>query len=300
MHSSNLIFGYGSGQFNPQDKVAPNTMWCRYQKVQREVGNFQEECVRTAVTISAEAASQGRIPVVLLSGGLDSEVVVKAFQETGLPFRLMTFRYPNALNSHELRYVNAFLNVNKLSAVHEWVDIDVIPWAAKESTQELFTSSYCSFFEMVPHMHTMLHAVANGGYPVLGNGEALLLKMPDKSWHYVEYEYDFAWYRFQAHHGISGSMGFFQHTPEIQWAMLQEPRYQELLNGRNSLANALLADSREIKYSVYRDYWPTLTRRKKLDGGENLRWLFKPLDAKLTATYHIQFNDIWTSPVDKL
>jgi len=296
----NLVYGYGDGRFNPQDKVAPNTMWCSYGKVQRPVGSFREECARTAEVIHWQAAMYGYEPVVLLSGGLDSEVVAKAFLESGRPFRTATFRFANGLNSHEVDYARFFLERHGLLERHEWYDMDIEEWCQSRLAHSLFTETQCSFFEMVPHMELMKHLYQRGGLPVLGNGEVLLLKQPDRSWRYVEYEYDLAWYRFERKFGVRGVMGFFQHTAEMMLAALQEPRYQELLAGKNKAANLLLPHSREVKYAIYRDHWPDLVRRKKFDGGEKVRHLFKPLDRKLTAQYAVPYTDVWTCDAGEL
>jgi hypothetical protein len=66
-------------------------------------------------------------------------------------------------------------------------------------------------------------------------------------------------------------MGFFQHTPELVLAQLEDPRTLRLVDGNNSLANKLLSTSRQVKYQMYRDHWPDLQARPKFDGGEYVR-----------------------------
>jgi hypothetical protein len=269
---------------------------CAYRTATRLPMSFRDECLNTARVVHAQAAALGRIPYVLLSGGLDSEVVVKAFLEVGLPFRTITFRYAKQLNHHETSAVARFLERHNVP--HEFYELDAEQFALSAEAEALFLDTHCSYFEMVPTMKLMQVVHERGGLPVLGNGEVLYARQ-DRQWKYIEYEYDLAWYRFEARYKVPGVMGFFQHTPEMMLAMMNEPRMLALEENRNRLA-VMLPHSREIKYSVYFDHWPDLERRRKFDGGELTRKIFKPIDKRLTATYAVQYDDTFTLPLAEL
>lgn len=294
--NSNLVYGYHGGIFNPQEKRSHGSLSCSYGASTSTPFNFSNECTRTAEIIAAQAKEFGLIPTILLSGGLDSEVVVKAFLYAGVEFKAITFRYPNGLNKHEIRYVEEFKARHTFE--HEYYDIDILKFCKTNEARELFQCSYCTFFEMVPHMHLCRIVYERGGLPILGNGEALLLR-DEGEWKYIEYEYDLAWYRFGHAFNVPGVYGFFQHTPNITLAMLNEPRYVELAEGKNSAANVLLKNSRDIKYKVYFDHWPDLIRRQKYDGGELLRHVFKPLDVSL-RNYDLSYDERFVVPVERI
>ena len=88
-----FAFGYGSGLFNPDDKTTETPLWCTYSRCSRNPGTFREECVLTAKLLSERMQAMQREPALMLSGGMDSEVVVKAFIEAEVPFSVWTFRF---------------------------------------------------------------------------------------------------------------------------------------------------------------------------------------------------------------
>lgn len=248
----------------------------------------------TAKLLVQQARNLGRRPVILLSGGLDSEVVVKAFLDAAPgAFDLATFRYPNHLNDHELKYVKLFCDRHDLHPTY--YDIDILNWARSNEARQLFLDSECAYFEMVPHMRLVSEIWEHGGFPILGNGEVLLEKV-NRAWQYVEYEYDLAWYRHAAHNGIGGTMGFFQHTSEIVLAALLDPQTVNLGTGKNGAANALLRTSREIKYKMYRDHWPDLEKRTKFHGAEKLGSFLPELAATVGKHRALKYDDKWLLP----
>ena len=201
----------------------------------------------------------------MLSGGLDSEVMVRAFMEAGVPFEAHTFSLGQA-SAREVQYaLEAAARLGIQTSVYE-LDIS---WLDSEEAVRFFKLSRSFFVEMLPHMKLMQVLHDRGYHTVLGNGEVLLER--NAQWEYVEYEYDLAWYRFAYETGVSASCGFFQQTPEIQAAALLHPRHVQLVRGANALANKVLKTSRPVKYKMYLDEYPDLVRREKLDGFEYLR-----------------------------
>lgn len=249
---------------------------CSYKKITRPIGIFREECVRAAVQISKDAGT--KLPALLLSGGADSEVLVLAFLEAGVPFKLRTFRFKHNLNDHELVNVQLFCKAHGLRT--EFHDIDIYEWAYSTEAKKLFIESGAVYFTMIPHMSLISAVAKEGDYPVLGNGE-VLLKNINKAWHYVEYEYDLAWYRHCQVNNIAGEMGFFQRTPELMLSALLHPRLVNLGTNQNVLASTVLRTSQPIKYKMYHDFWPSIYKRQKFDGGEQIRSLFLARETSL-------------------
>lgn len=291
----NLRFGYGSGLFNPIEKTGPNTMWCSYARATRTPLSFPDECVRTAQLLKQQADSLGRDVYVLLSGGVDSEVTAKAFIEAGISFQPITFRFNHGLNEHELVYVRKFCERHGLET--QYYDIDIGSWSQTIEARDLFVNSQAQYFEMVPHMKLM-NVIWNelNGIPVMGNGDLFLEKSATGQWQYVEFEYILAWFRHAIRNGVLGGIGFFQHTPEMTLAALQDPQMETLGLGRDEKANRLLQDGRMAKYVMYHKHWPDLERRKKFHGGEFVQRWYAPLVASLRARRAVQYDDKWTMP----
>lgn len=283
-----FAFGYGDGLFNPDDKTEEGKLWCTYSRAQQQPGSFKDECVRAATVLSSQISALQREPALMLSGGMDSEVVVKAFIEAGVPFSVWTFRFKHNLNAHELRFVEAFAKRHGFKV--NYLDIDVLPWIETDECKRLFDESYCSSVTMLPHMKLMNHVWELGFSPVLGNGDVYLENM-DGVWKYVELDYMLAWFRHAIRHKILGGIGFFQHTPEVTLAMLREPKIERLGENTDPYATKMYKTSRFIKYDIYRKHWPDLLIRPKFGGQELVKEQFTARTLELLSGRAVPFID---------
>lgn len=298
---NHFIFGYNNIPFAPKSDYINDNFFCRYSRCEREPGNFQQECIQTAISVFEQSLTLEREIYIFLSGGLDSEVVVKAFIDAGLPFKTISFRYKNELSCHEEFYINDFVKRNKLD--HSYYDIDP-NWLLSSEAADFCHQSTCIRSEMLPHMKLMLHVWNNlKGLPVLGNGDLYVGKeinedwlCKDRSlskykWLYIEYEYIIAWFRFAIANNILGSLGFFQHNPYIVLSMIREPIMQKCLN--DELEYKL--SSRSTKPIVYRNYWPDLKIKMKYHGSEKVNGICIGLNRQLSYQFHSDGK--WTIPI---
>lgn len=295
---NHFTFGYGNTLFDPKEKSSENQLWCKYSRASREPMSFRAECVQTAKIISEQAERLGRKPIIGLSGGLDSEVVVEAFIEAGVDFEILTFRFKNNLNSHELRFVHAFCQRHKLKP--KYLDIDIHEWAYSEECKNLFNESQAASMNLLPHMKLMNHIWFElRGLPVLGNGD-LYLENISGSWKYVELEYMLSWFRHAVNNGILGGIGFFQHTPEVVLSMLHEPKIKRLGRDLDAYATKAYKTSRFVKYGIYRQHWPALLMRPKFGGQEMVEDLFKTRTDELLEGRADRFIDKFVLSYDEL
>lgn len=281
-------YGYGDGIFNPEEKV-PGNFWCKYSRCSREPLSFKEECIETAKLISTKATEMGRTLYLFLSGGLDSEVMVKSFIAAGIDFRIITFKFKYGLNQHELALVDEFIKLNCLEGRHEYFEIDLVKWL--RTTADLAADAQVSNAGNLPHMYLMSHVWENlNGLPVLGNGDVYLEQI-DGEWKYVELEYMLSWFRHAVKHKIYGAIGFYQFTPEITLAMLREPKIERLGLGKDAYANKLSDTSRFVKYRVYLEHWPDLKLRPKFSGTESALKIFNAHTDKLQELDSSAYDD---------
>jgi hypothetical protein len=238
--------------------------------------SFKEECIKVCEQISDYSNQVGRVPVILLSGGLDSEVVVRSFLESGRDFKMITNKFKNDLNAHEINYIKQFSQRYNLEI--EFKELDVVHWLLhSDETNILSHESKCIRPEMLPTMKLMSYVYDNGGIPILANGDLYASKdispkwrMTGRGekyqWNYIEYEYILAWMRYCVCHDIVGSINFFQQTPEIVLSMAVEPLIQDLIKN-NPIGKQ---STRSTKYLVYQKYWADIESRPKFHGGEKI------------------------------
>jgi len=299
---NHFVFGYNNIPFSKKENYLTDNFFCSYSRCTREPLTFKEECINTAIEVHTQAMSLDKVPYILLSGGLDSEVVVKSFIDAGLSFKTISFRYANDQSSHEEIYIDKFVVDHNLD--HSYYDIDSA-WLLSNEAILYCEQSACVRSEMLPHMKLIKHVWDNlNGFPILGNGDLYaskeinkywLLKdrsLPKYKWMYIEYEYIVAWFRFAIANNILGSLAFFQHNPYIVLSMIREPAMEKCLN--DELIYKL--SSRSTKPVIYKKYWPDLTIRMKYHGSEKVNGICIDLNRKLSSMY---FSDNkWELPIN--
>lgn len=291
---THFTYGYGQDAFRG-DKTGP--LWCLYSRCSREPSAFPDECRNVAAQLAQAAKELDRKIFVMLSGGLDSEVVVKAFLAAGVEFEAITYRFTGGLNDHEVKFVDAFIARHQIR--HRYFDIDIAKWAYSDECKDLMLGSGAASLALAPHMKLMNHIWFElGGLPVLGNGDMYFEKLGGK-WNYVELEYMLSWYRHAVRFGILGGIGFFQYTPEITLSMLRHPKFERLGKNEDKMANKLYDTSKYIKYSIYRSYWPDLVMRPKFDGQEMVQTLFRKAEKPALAEMSETFQDKFVLPYEE-
>ena len=298
---NHFTFGYNGIPFVEKKNHKLDKFFCSYSRCSRNPGSFKQECINTANEVYMQAKQLGRIPYLFLSGGLDSEVVVKAFIDAKVEFKIISFRFKNNFSSHETYYIDRFIKKNNLK--HIYYDIDP-EWLFTDEAEDYINQSQCSQSEMLPHMKLIKHVWDNlDGFPVLGNGDLYVSKdisvdwifdrnKPKYIWNYIEYEYILAWNRFAIKNNILGCLGFFMHNPEIVLSMIKEPEMNNCIN--NKIPRKL--SSRSTKSIVYINSWNDLELRVKYNGSEYLRGKYLKLNRKYSTKFEI--NDIWKIPIN--
>jgi hypothetical protein len=285
----NFSYGYDGGLYNLRSSPV-SKFECHYQQAQRQPESFREECLRVCEQISDYAQQESRIPVILFSGGLDSEIVIRAFIDSGRPFRVAVNRFAGDLNSHELYYAERFLTEQGLTA--EYLDIDIAAWLDSEESLAMAALSHCPYSEMLPTMKLIEHVYSNmQGVPVLGNGD-FYARIVDDQWQYVEFEYILAWMRYCVAREIPGAINFFQQTPEIVLAMAKDPLIMR------TIKEGIEPNLRSTKYEIYKQHWPDIEIRIKFNGAEKIQDLCDRVNQQHLVKY-AAYTDKWLMPLGK-
>lgn len=299
---NHFVFGYNQIPFSRKLNVDSDEFFCRYSRCRRVPNSFKEECIQTARDIREQSQNLNRIPFIFLSGGLDSEVVVKAFIDAAVKFKVISFRFKNNLSSHETYYIDKFVKKHNLD--HQYYDINP-DWLVSEQAEQFAEQAQCSMSEMLPHMKLIKHVWNElNGFPVLGNGDLYVSKdisidwifdrtKPKYQWNYIEYEYILAWNRFAIYNNILGSLNFFMHNPEIVLSMIEDPDMFKCIN--NQIAHKL--SSRSTKAVVYIKSWRDLEPRMKYHGSEKLGGRCIELNKKYIVRF--QTTGKWTVSIDQ-
>ncbi len=287
-----IFFGYRGGYIN--EKLQGDALEWTFGRCERQPMTFKDECVRAAELNHAFATSLGLIPTIMLSGGMDSEVTALCFKELGLPFKAVTYDYTVRPLHHETVFVDAFVKRHAID--HQYVKRDWWAWLQTDQAAELFLTSGASVPSLLPLLQTMREVYADGGFPILGCGDASIRRI-DGVWHFCTDEgLRTMECRQLMKDGADGSPMFFQYTPEQVLSYLLEPRVQRAIDPGNRHA-VVLKDLSLVKYAVYRDYWPVLTPRRKFTQYERNYEEYKTIQDRMMAARSVHFTDLWKVPV---
>jgi len=285
----NFSYGYDGLLYNIRSS-RDSIFQCHYRKATRRPESFRNECIRICHKIADYAESVDRIPTILLSGGLDSETVVRAFLDSGRKFETVVNRFSDDLNSHEIEYVDKFLKSKNLNA--NFVDMDVEKWIQSNEALQMAEDSKCPYSEMLPTMK-LIDQVYNEmkGIPVLGNGDFYARQIEDQ-WMYIEYEYILAWMRYCVKKKIVGSINFFQQTPEVVLAMGLDPMISDTVEKSQE------PNLRFTKYKIYQKHWSDSEIRMKYNGAEKIQDICDRVNQ-----YHLKkysaYTSKWMMPLEK-
>lgn len=257
-YRNHFKFGYNGEYYNlrlsPDDKFN-----VRYGPCLREPYPFREECIATAKIIGESTDLK---IYVLLSGGIDSEVVVRSFMANDIPITCVTGIYDNGINEHDIKRTFDFCKKYDLN--HETFSINVEDFWRK-NLLEYADRTYC----ITPQASVVMWLADQvDGYVVLGNGDGCYGhgKLAEK-------EKIVGWYRHYMATNKHGSPGFFQYTPELMLSFINE--VQPLLDTREYYQRydengAYHGLEQDLKQEIYHKHWPELIKRDSQHGFEKI------------------------------
>lgn len=262
-----MIYGYGFGLLNPQEKTLEKPLHVSLQRAKRVPQRFKQECAETARLIATKAQKLNRTPTLCLSGGRDSQLVALILKGADVEFNAVTVRFELGFNAADVREAQKFAEANNIR--HSIINLNVIDTVrAEEGTQQL-EKYFCSRPLRLAEHRLIQHIWKQGGFPIGGDGSTLLKKRAD-CWALAIDEQDCLLDYFCAINKIETAYSFFDHTPELLLSFLLEPEIQELGIGANKLANKVLTTSLVPKYNMYRKLWG-VNQPTKLDVSPVLR-----------------------------
>lgn len=225
-----------------------------------KTSNWLQEQYRTADLIYKDF---GKDLIILFSGGTDSEIVVRAFNDIGLKPRLVFIKFSNDYNINDLLIAQKITSELGLSL--EVIEFDVVDFYKSGQAFEFAASVQCRQIAYLTVYHNILKLQA----PAIMGGE-MLLRQTNKHWYYCFRENeDASAMRFSLKYNIPLVNEWFSYTPEMMGYYLNEPVIQDLINNRIPYK----LSSVSTKNQVLKSLMPTLIEKTKTHGYEQLMGL---------------------------
>ncbi len=223
--------------------------------------SYITELYHTADTVYKEF---GKDLVVFLSGGTDSEIVVRNFVDIGIRPKCLTIRFTNDYNAPDVLEAQAI--ANDLDLDLEIMDFDVIDFYKSGAARELGVELQCS---QVTYL-TVYNAILKLGAPAVMGGEVLLTRLvrPDThDWYYTFRENeDASAMRFSEKFNIPLVNEWFSYTPELLLYYLEDKDIQTLISTRYNYKLTSVSSKNDILRRMY----PNIRPKIKTHGFERL------------------------------
>lgn len=212
---------------------------------------------------------------VLLSGGIDSEVVVRTFHELGIAHNTFIFRYEDNLN---IRDVNSSIQIcEALNIPYQIIDFNL---------KNFYDTDASAMFEkmLVPNLASLsrikwLDYLDN--IPVFGEGEPYWTRdlkgdYSQKSpWTFNLSETELFFTLNHAHINRTVIGEWYQYTPNIMSSYYKDPIIVDLLDDKFIGKQSVLS----TRVNLHRQFWPDIQDKSKLTGYEGphgIPWENKP------------------------
>jgi hypothetical protein len=226
-----------------------------------KVSNYAEELHRTARTVYSEF---GNDLVLFLSGGTDSEIVLRNFLAVGHRPHCVVLKFKNDYNIDDVKEAEEISR--ELDVKLDVIDFDVEDFFYSGQAKEFGNQVDCS--QITYNM--VYYNVLKLGAPAVMGGEALLTRQvnrTDSFWYYTFRENeDASAMRFTNKFGIPLVNEWFSYTPELLLYYLEDPDIQKLVTNKFNYKLSSVFSKNAILAKLY----PSIRYKKKTHGFENL------------------------------
>ena len=241
-------------------------------------GSFVTELYRTAQLVKNDL---GNDLVLFLSGGTDSEIVLRNFVHIGFKPRCVSIRFENDYNAGEIAEAKAI--TNELGVKLDIIDFNVHEFYYSGEAAEFGKEIQCT---QLTYLMVYKNILDLGAAAVMG-GEALLTRHVDVNnsfWYYTFRENeDASAMRFSKKFKIPLVNEWFSYTPELLLHYLETPRIQNLVSDRFNYKLNSASSKNRILFELY----PYTRPKNKLHGFERLL-AFNLTAFKDIASYQIK------------
>jgi hypothetical protein len=203
---------------------------------------------------------------VLLSGGIDSEIVVRIFKDLGIKHNTFIFRLENDYNIRDVN--DAIAICQQINIPYSIIDFNLQHFFENDALH-YFNSSLVPRAGRLPRLKWIEYL---DNIPVFCDGEPYWKRSngddysKKSEWHLQleEGAYSSSIYGHNIDRTVIGD--WYEYTPEIILSHMQHPITQKLLN--DQLHGKL--SSWSSRYPMHQEIWPEVKTRKKLVGYEGI------------------------------
>lgn len=225
---------------------------------------------------------------VLLSGGSESEILVRMFKQLDLPFDIYIVRYSLDLNIYDVSH--AVILCENLNLPYTIIDFDYL---------HFFENDVFSYSKILEANAPPILAICSildkiDGIPVLGNGDPVLWRRPadysnqNKMWYHAEPEFDFGFRKYCLKTNRPAVTEFFRWNHNTLKSFANLKWFNNLIS--DQFFGKLGTNS--TKMQGYQELFPELVSRKKSNGMEKIKHVYLELNRELIKQNGFNYQDV--------
>lgn len=214
--AENILWSYGDEEFSL--RKSPDQIYLEYPAhgCDHSPGSIREECFRAARLIS----ERGDRPLILYSGGIDSEAVLLSFHLQKLPFSVGIIDY-NGLNDHDTIVARSFCD--RLGVPYRVITRDLM-WFWENEMEGLAKKVHCAS----PQVAALCWVVSQlDEFVVVGDGDSSLMRSHLNFFETKSERWALA--RWMLLNQKAGCPRFYQYTASLEASFLFEPIVEQFV-----------------------------------------------------------------------
>lgn len=236
-------------------KTSPESVWSLDFKktISRPIKSYKEELLLNAQVLRDSFTEPFDL---LLSGGVDSEVILRCYHELKIPVNVFIFQYENNINRQEC--IRALNLCNELNVTPTVIDFNLEKFFENDAYDIWKTGYFASAGRLI--YLKFLEYLDN--IPVLGDGDLECFYEND-NWYFQLRELEYAVTIYSTAIGKKVIADWYHYSPEVIISHMNTPIVNKMLNNVLPVLNYS-----EVKYFCYKSIWPQIEIRKKQSGWE--------------------------------
>lgn len=263
-----------------------------YEEIDWPVYDFKTECI-----LAAKKAEQmnktGKPIIIMMSGGIDSEIIGESFFLANIPFKVLIGKLQIkvatqtiTLNQHDFCYAEKWCRDRNIEIEYCCMDV----YKDAETLTKYAMSSMGFSPQYAWHMYLMKWCSDHGYFFIAGLGDIDFV-LHDGEYYCEDTQREWSIDNFCKLNNIDGLIRFVKIDSRLTAAFLKLESVKRLMNNK---VPVLL----DYKYEYFSEVFPTLVERPKLTGFERIQEWDSILRGYMKQ-FHSQYNTISKIPAKK-
>jgi hypothetical protein len=216
----------------------------------------------------------------MLSGGVDSEVILRCYHELKIPINVFVFKYENNYNLPDV--AQALKICDELNITPTVIDFNLQRFFENDA-YDIWTTGYYLNSGRLPHMK-MIEYLDN--IPIMGSGEPEWI-FKDNKWFFELFEVGHSQSVYTATIKRPMVSDWYEYSPEIILAHCNVPAVSDLISSTSPGRLDI------VKYQIHKDIWQNIELRPKRVGFEGT---MKPGMNSSKPGFMLDFNKKYITP----